>query len=63
MFNSAVSFICPYSGGWKYKSDIAGNWNWVKTVLCGYGRGGYAQVINGDGDWTAGYTYNGDNYC
>lgn len=62
-YNSATSFICPYSGGFKWKSDIAGNWNWIKTTLCGLNRGGYAQIVGGEGDWTSGYTWNGDGYC
>ncbi|POS69150.1 hypothetical protein DHEL01_v212457 [Diaporthe helianthi] len=50
----AVSFICPYSGGFKWKADITGNWDWIKTTLCGLNRGGYAQIVGGSGDWTSG---------
>lgn len=40
-----------------------GSWAYVKDTLCGQNEGGYAQVINGVGDWTAGFTWNGDHYC
>ncbi|TLD09764.1 hypothetical protein PspLS_11580 [Pyricularia sp. CBS 133598] len=62
-YNSATSFICVYSSGWKPKSSIAGTWDWVKRVYCGFNRAGYGQVQDGAGDWTAGYTWNGDHYC
>ncbi|KAK3395847.1 hypothetical protein B0T20DRAFT_509560 [Sordaria brevicollis] len=61
--NTAISFICVYSGGQKPKTSIAGTWDWVKRVKCGRDRGGYGQVLDGSGDWTAGYTFNGDRFC
>ncbi|RGP63186.1 hypothetical protein FSPOR_8768 [Fusarium sporotrichioides] len=69
---NSLSYICSYNRGpiigvgsttRKWKSDIKGSWDYVKRTLCGNNRLGYAQVINGEGDVTAGYTYNGDKYC
>ncbi|KAL1874432.1 hypothetical protein Daus18300_003450 [Diaporthe australafricana] len=63
VWGTATSFVCAYSSGTKYKPDIAGSWSYVKNTLCGQNRGGYAQVVGGSGDWTAGFTWNGDHYC
>lgn len=63
VWGTATSFVCAYSDGTKYKPDIMGSWAYVKNTLCGQNKGGYAQVINGVGDWTAGFTWNGDHYC
>ncbi|RYP64525.1 hypothetical protein DL771_008714 [Monosporascus sp. 5C6A] len=72
IYRNAVSYICSYNTGpivgpgtttTTYKADIMGSWDYVKRTLCGFNRLGYAQVINGEGDVTAGYTYNGDGFC
>ncbi|KAK4446651.1 hypothetical protein QBC34DRAFT_304578 [Podospora aff. communis PSN243] len=72
IYSNAVSYICSYNvytpghhitTTIKYKSDIRGSWDYVKRTLCGFNRLGYAQVINGVGDVTAGYTFNGDKFC
>lgn len=63
MYQNARSFICAYSGGWKPKSSIAGTWDWVKRVKCGVDRLGHGQVLDGSGDWIAGYTFDGDKLC
>ncbi|KAK0612199.1 hypothetical protein B0T14DRAFT_531784 [Immersiella caudata] len=72
VYSNAVSYICSYNTytpghqittTGKYKSDIRGSWDYVKRTLCGFNRLGYAQVINGWGDVTAGYTFNGDGFC
>ncbi|KAM5355061.1 hypothetical protein ACJ41O_001707 [Fusarium nematophilum] len=72
LYGNAVSYICSYNTGpiigpgtitKKYKADIMGSWDYVKRTLCGTNHLGYAQVINGEGDVTAGYTYNGDKFC
>ncbi|TDZ61630.1 hypothetical protein CTRI78_v004260 [Colletotrichum trifolii] len=59
---SVVSFICPYSDGYKGKADVAGSWAYVKET-CGPSKMGYAQVSNGVGDWTAGYASKDDHFC
>lgn len=72
VYSNARSYYCAYNSGpiigggtttTKYKSDIAGSWDYVKRTLCGRNRLGYAQVIGGRGSATAGYTFNGDGYC
>lgn len=59
---SVVSFICPYSNGYKPKDSIKGTWAYVKQK-CGPSILGYAQVSNGVGDWTAGYAAKTDHFC
>ncbi|KAJ0348915.1 hypothetical protein KNSL1_005149 [Colletotrichum chrysophilum] len=59
---NVVSFICPYSQGYKGKADIKGTWSYVKEH-CGPSKMGYAQVSNGIGDWTAGYATKDDHFC
>ncbi|GKT46739.1 uncharacterized protein ColSpa_06920 [Colletotrichum spaethianum] len=59
---NVVSFICPYSDGYKGKADVKGTWSYVKGT-CGPSKMGYAQVSNGVGDWTAGYATKDDHFC
>ncbi|KAK2050854.1 hypothetical protein LZ31DRAFT_548177 [Colletotrichum somersetense] len=59
---NVVSFICPYSNGYKGKADVQGTWAYVKET-CGPSKMGYAQVSNGVGDWTAGYAIKDDHFC
>ncbi|KAF5527820.1 hypothetical protein CGCA056_v001490 [Colletotrichum aenigma] len=59
---NVVSFICPYSQGYKGKADIKGTWSYFKGH-CGLSKMGYAQVSNGIGDWTAGYATKDDHFC
>ncbi|GKT53921.1 hypothetical protein ColTof4_06081 [Colletotrichum tofieldiae] len=59
---NVVSFICPYSNGYKGKADVQGSWAYVKET-CGPSKMGYAQVSNGVGDWTAGYATKDDHFC
>ncbi|KAK1773810.1 hypothetical protein QBC45DRAFT_339104 [Copromyces sp. CBS 386.78] len=60
--NEVVSFICPYSGGYKPRDNIEGTFYYVKQT-CGPSTMGYAQVSGGQGDWTAGYARKSDNFC
>ncbi|KAH9472137.1 hypothetical protein MJO28_002001 [Puccinia striiformis f. sp. tritici] len=57
-----VAFICPYSGGYKFKSRFAETWSDVRG-RCGASILGYGQVSGDVGDWTAGYALKTDNFC
>ncbi|PLW35585.1 hypothetical protein PCASD_18868 [Puccinia coronata f. sp. avenae] len=57
-----VSFVCPYSNGYKPRDSIKGSWAYVKEK-CGASKHGYAQVSNGIGDWTAGYASKSSHFC
>jgi len=59
---SAVSYICPYSSGFKPRAAIESTWAYVKRT-CGASIFGYAQVSSGHGDWTAGYALKTHNFC
>ncbi|KAK3323116.1 hypothetical protein B0T19DRAFT_442614 [Cercophora scortea] len=60
--SDVVAFICPYSGGYKYKPDIHATYRSIDTD-CGVVQMGYNQISGGQGDWTTGRTLRTMNFC
>jgi hypothetical protein len=59
---NALAFICPYSGGYKYKAGLEDTWNGVDKA-CGINIMGYNQINGGLGDMTAGRCTKTDHFC
>jgi hypothetical protein len=59
---SALAFVCPYSNGFKYKTDVENVFTYVDRT-CGLSIMGYAQIGGGQGDMTAGRCKSDDHFC
>lgn len=54
VWGTATSCVCAYSDRW-HQVQVRHHWlvACVRNTLCGQNKGGYAQIVNGVGDWTA----------